>query len=226
MDAEDAVSRVAAAIGEPARARILCSLLDSHARTSTELAVMAGVSPSTASAHLGRLRAARLIRLHVQGRHRYYSLGGPEVAQVLEGLHVLAGSTRQTFVPRTPARLRMARTCYDHLAGTLGVLLHDCLVELGWLSVLDGAYDLTAEGARGLSRLAVDVAAMGLLRRKLAYGCLDWSERRCHLGGALGASLLGVALARKWVTRDTDGRGLSISGGGQREMLRIFGLRL
>jgi hypothetical protein len=120
----------------------------------------------------------------------------------------------------------MARTCYDHLAGTLGVLLHDCLVGLGWLSVLDGVYELTAEGARGLSRLAVDVAAMGLLRRKLAYGCLDWSERRCHLGGALGASLLGVALARKWVTRDTDGRGLSISGAGQREMLRIFGLRL
>jgi hypothetical protein len=105
-------------------------------------------------------------------------------------------------------------------------MLHDRILELGWLSVQDGVYDLTAEGVRGLEALTIDVGAMRALRRKLAYGCLDWSERRCHLGGALGAALLGVALARKWLIRDTDGRGLSISNGGRREMLRIFVLRL
>jgi DNA-binding transcriptional ArsR family regulator len=230
--AEDMVSRIAAAIGEPARARILCCLMDNHARTSTELAVVAGVSPSTASAHLTRLKTARLVRLHIQGRHRYYSLGGPDVAQVLEGLHVLAGGPQRQVVPRTPVRLRTARTCYDHIAGTLGVLLHDRLVELGWIcpglqkGSQEGLYEITADGSRGLAGLSIDVGVMSALRRRLAYGCLDWSERRCHLGGALGAALLEIALKRRWVTRDLDGRGLSISGAGRRDMLKVFGLRL
>jgi DNA-binding transcriptional ArsR family regulator len=228
MDAapDEAVSRVAAAIGEPARARILCCLMDGRARTSTELAVVADVSPSTASAHLGRLRADGLILLQTQGRHRYYTLGGPQVAQVLEGLLVLAGSAGQSWAPRTPARLHLARTCYDHLAGTLGVELHDRLVSQGWLRVRDGAYDLTPEGGGGLKALGIEVDALKGLRRKLACACLDWSERRCHLGGALGAALLDAALRRKWVSRETDGRALLISATGRRELLRIFALRI
>jgi DNA-binding transcriptional ArsR family regulator len=225
-DAEDMISRIAAAIGEPARARILCCLMDSRARTSTELAAVAGVSASTASAHMLRLRSARLVRLHAQGKHRYYSLGGPEVARVLEGLHILAGQSEQKFVPSTPPRLRVARTCYDHIAGTLGVALHDRLVELRWLSPQERSYDLTAEGAQALQALGIDVEATSSLRRKLAFGCLDWSERRCHLGGALGAALLALALTRKWVMQDLDGRALSISRTGQRELHKSFGLSL
>ena len=122
--ADAGASQVAAAIGEPARARMLYCLMDGHARTSTELAVVAEVSPSTASVHLNRLRTARLVRVLVQGKHRYYSLGGLDVASVLEGLSVLGGGTRNNFVPTTPFRLRTARTCYDHLAGTVGVALH------------------------------------------------------------------------------------------------------
>src|SRR5258706_326480 len=119
--ADAAVSRIAAAIGEPARARMLFSLADGHARTSTELAMVADVSPSTASVHLNRLKTERLVKVHVQGKHRYYSLEVPNVASALEGLSVLAGGARDKFVPNTPSRLLAARTCYDHMAGTLGV---------------------------------------------------------------------------------------------------------
>ena len=129
--ADAAVARIAAAIGEPARARMLYCLMDGHARTSTELAMVAEVSPSTASAHLNRLKAEHLVKVLVQGKHRYYSLEGPDVASTLEGLSVLAGSVRREFVPSTPSRLRAARTCYDHMAGTVGVSLHDRFKSFG-----------------------------------------------------------------------------------------------
>jgi DNA-binding transcriptional ArsR family regulator len=130
-NADYAVSRIAAAIGEPARARMLYCLMDGHARPSTELAVVAGVSPSTASVHLNRLKKAQLVKVLVQGKLRFYSLEGPNVAGTLEGLSVLAGRPRGKFVPNTPSRLRAARTCYDHMAGTLGVSLHDRFKALG-----------------------------------------------------------------------------------------------
>src|SRR5579864_9122806 len=128
--ADAAVSRIAAAIGEPARARMLYCLLDGRARTSTELAVVAEVTPSTASVHLQRLKTERLVKVFAQGKHRYYSLEGSNVAAALEALSVLAGGSRVAFVPNTPNRLRAARTCYDHIAGTLGVTLHDRFTEL------------------------------------------------------------------------------------------------
>src|SRR5216684_6505624 len=132
--ADAAVSRIAAAIGEPGRARMLYCLMDGHARTSTELAIVAGVSPSTASVHLNRLKTERLVKVLVQGKHRFYSLEGPSVASALEGLSVLAGVSRDKFAPNTPSRLRAARSCYDHIAGTLGVSLHDRFRALAWLS--------------------------------------------------------------------------------------------
>ncbi|HUI41494.1 MAG TPA: helix-turn-helix transcriptional regulator [Terriglobia bacterium] len=225
-----AVSRIAAAIGEPARVRILYCLLDGHARTSTELAVVAEVSASTASAHLHRLQAERLIKVLVQGKHRYYSLQGTEVAGALEALSVLAGGSGQPFVPNTPGRLRAARTCYDHLAGALGVLLHDRLKVLGWLSACstgrNGGYDLTPNGAKAFEALGIDVAATRALRRRFAFACLDWSERRCHLGGALGAALLKLALKKRWVIQELDSRALSVTRLGRREVLSRFGLTL
>lgn len=225
--ADIAVSSIAAAIGEPARARMLYCLADGHARTSTELAAVADVTPSTASVHLQRLRNQRLVKVFAQGKHRYYSLEGAEVAAVLEALSVLAGGTRDGFVPNTPNRLRAARTCYDHIAGTLGVSLHDRFKGLGWLSVgsgADNAYDLTPTGAKACAALGIDVAATRTLRRRFAYACLDWSERRPHLGGALGAALLHVALKRRWVSQDLDSRALSVTRAGEREMLARFGL--
>ncbi len=228
--ADAAVSRIAAAIGEPARARILYCLMDGHARTSTELAMVADVSPSTASVHLNRLKTEHLLSVFVQGKHRYYSLEGPNVANALEGLSVLAGGARARFVPTTPSRLRAARTCYDHMAGTLGVSLNDRFTALGWLSAgstgSDNAYGLTLDGTKAFETLGIDISAIRTLRRRFAYACLDWSERRPHLGGALGAALLKVALKRKWVVQDLDSRALGVTSLGRREMLARFGLHV
>lgn len=224
---DDAVPAIAAAIGEPARARMLYSLVDGRARTSTELAAIAAVTPSTASVHLQRLKALGLVKASAQGKHRYYSLEGANVAAALEALSVVAGRSREAFAPRTPNRLRAARTCYDHIAGTLGVALHDRFKALGWLSGGtgdDGAYDLTPAGAKAFEGLGIDVTATRTLRRRFAYACLDWSERRPHVGGAIGAALLAVALKRRWVIQDLDSRALTVSPAGRREMQTRFGL--
>jgi len=227
---ETAVSRIAAAIGEPARARMLYCLLDGHARTSTELAVVADVSPSTASVHLNRLKTAHLVNVLVQGKHRFYSLAGPDVASALEGLSVLAGGSRKKFVANTPSRLVLARTCYDHMAGTVGVLLHDRFKALGWLSPgsrrPNNAYEVTVVGTKAFEALGIDIEATRALRRRFAYACLDWSERRPHVGGALGAAILRVALNRKWVVQDLDSRALGVTSLGRREMLTRFGVHV
>lgn len=226
-DIDTDVSSIAAAIGEPARARMLCCLSDGRARTSTELAVVADISPSTASAHLQRLLARQLVKVLVQGKHRYYSLEGTDVAAALEALSVLAGGSRDVFVPHTPNRLRAARTCYDHIAGALGVSLHDRLRAMGWLSNASGdnCYEVAPKGAKGFAALGVDIEASRRLRRRFAYACVDWSERRPHIGGAIGAALLGVALKRKWVIQDLDSRALTVTKVGRREMLARFGVR-
>ena len=211
----EAASGIAAAIGEPARARILYTLMDGRARTSTELAVVAEVSPSTASAHLARLKAADLVRVMVQGKHRYYSLEGSDVAHVLEGLSILAGAPRDRFMPSTPTQLCAARTCYDHMAGSVAVSLHDRFKALGWfatsLSASEKGYELTPSGNRAIQGLGIDLEATRRLRRRFACACLDWSERRPHLGGALGAALLKLALRKKWVTQDLDSRALALT---------------
>ena len=218
------VVQIAAAIGEPARARMLFCLMDGHARTSTELAVVAGVSPSTASVHLQKLRDTELLKVAVQGKHRYYCLAGEAVAHALEGLSVLAGGTRMVFEPKTPNRLRAARTCYDHLAGALGVALHDRVQHLHWLS---DVYELTAVGRIGFVKLGLDLSAIeAQRRRRFAYACLDWSERRPHLGGALGAALLRLILQRRWVEQDADSRAVSITRIGKRELLSRLGVAL
>jgi DNA-binding transcriptional ArsR family regulator len=228
--ADAAVSRIAATIGQPARVRMLYCLMDGHARTSTELAMVADVSPSTASVHLNRLKKEHLVKVFVQGKHRYYSLEGPEVAKTLEGLSLLVGGSHYKFVPSAPSRLRAARTCYDHMAGILGVSIHDRFKALGWLSAnvtdRDDAYDLTLDGAKACEALSIDLDVTRTLRRRFAYACLDWSERRPHLGGALAAALLKVALKRKWVIQDFDSRALGLTAVGRREMLNRFGLHV
>lgn len=205
---------------------MLFCLLDDRARTSTELAAVADVGTSTASAHLDRLARARLVSVSAQGRYRYYRLRSPEVARLLEGMAAVAGSSSPAFIPKTPRGLRAARTCYDHIAGGLGVRLHDRFLEMGWVSREAGgsAYAVTAAGARKLQQIGVDLGALGRTRRKAAYGCLDWSERRFHLGGALGALLLEAALRLKWVSRDLEGRGLTVTARGLRELPAQLGV--
>jgi len=226
-------ARIAAAIGEPARARMLYSLSDGRARTSTELAAIADVTPSTASVHLQRLKEHELVNVVAQGKHRYYTLGSPHVAAVLEALSVVAGPSagagpaRGRFVPTTPDGLREARTCYDHIAGSLGVRLHDRFVAAGWLRAETGtSYDLTRAGASALAPLGIDADGLRTQRRRFAFACLDWSERRAHLGGALAAALLDTALRRRWISREPGSRALSVTPSGRRELARQIGVRL
>ena len=227
MNADNHLARIAGAIAEPARARMLCCLLDGHARTSTELSVVAEVSPSTASAHLARLKEEQLVQLLAQGKHRYYQLAGADVAAALEALLVVAGLPRPQFKPNTPDRLRHARTCYDHMAGSVAVRLHDHMAAQGWLTGAQAGgkeYDLTPAGEQGFVQLGVDTKPLRKLRRRLACPCLDWSERTPHVGGALGAALLQLALQRGWVEQDLDSRALAVPPKGQRQMLAAFGL--
>jgi DNA-binding transcriptional ArsR family regulator len=222
------LSNLAQAIGEPARTRMLLSLLDGHARTSTELATLADVAPSTASAHLNRLKDAKLIRVVIQGRHRYYSLYGPEVAAVIERLGVLSGRTTKRFVPKTPEELRRARSCYDHMAGAVAVALHDQFLRERWL-VSDGgsgsdAYQLSDAGTQRLEWMGIDLEEVRSLRRRFAYPCLDWSERRPHIAGALGAALLRHAAKKGWVVRELDSRALRLTRTGQKNILEHFGI--
>jgi DNA-binding transcriptional ArsR family regulator len=226
---EDSASRIAAAIGEPARARMLYCLLDGHARTSTELALVAEVSPSTASVHLAHLKERGLVQVLKQGKHRYYSLEGNQTAAALEALMVLATGNGNHFVPNTPVRLRAARTCYDHIAGRVAVALHDRFKDLGWLAQTgrgSSGYEITPAGERAFTELGIDIEATRALRRRFAYACVDWSERRPHIGGALGAALFKLALRRKWITQDLDSRALRLTRGGSRDLEKRLGLRL
>lgn len=226
---EYAIAKIAAAIGEPARTRILYSLLDGHARTSTELSIVAEVSPSTASVHLQRLMAKGLVVVVAQGKHRYYSLASAWVARTLESLSVLAGGPSKSFVPNAPSELRFARTCYDHMAGKLGVSLHERFMELRWLTEYSAdekrGYDVTPAGTKMLESLKIDLERIRTLRRRFAYPCLDWSERQPHIGGSLAAAILDAALKRKWVERDLNSRALEITIYGKREMRSRFGIK-
>jgi len=229
-DAPHPLARIAAAIGERARARMLCALLDGHARTSTELAAVAEVTPSTASVHLSRLKKERLVKVLVQGKHHYFSLAGVQVADALESLSVLSGNPGPRFQPSTPEPLRCARTCYDHMAGALAVALTERILRDAWL-VPDAngqgdAYKLSPQGSTAFTQIGVDLEMTRALRRRFAYACLDWSERRPHLGGALATAVLGLALRRKWVLQDPDGRALEVTRLGRREFLTHFGLQL
>jgi DNA-binding transcriptional ArsR family regulator len=225
--AEVALSRLAAAIAEPARARMLCALMDGHARTPTELAIVAEVSPSTASVHLSRLKAQHLVEVLAQGRHRYFRLSSAQVGSVLESLMLLGGGAAKAFVPTTPSRLRRARTCYDHMAGTLAVRWHERMLTEKWL-IADpqqrGRYALTEKGADQLSSMGIGVTTLRAERRRLACACVDWSERRPHVGGAVGAALLNAVQRLKWVVREGESRALRITAVGEREFLRRFGI--
>jgi DNA-binding transcriptional ArsR family regulator len=222
---EKQLSTIAGAIAEPARARMLCSLLDGCARTATELAMLADISASTASAHLARLRDSGLVESTAQGKHRYFRLMRQEVATALEALLVVAGVPRQTFKPNTPSALRQARTCYDHMAGARAVELHDAMQAHGWLvrnsEDADNAYSLSPKGEHALAGMGLDLAAARAKRRRFACACMDWSERRPHLGGSLGAAVLAWAEHRSWVIRATDSRALSLTPAGERAWLRL-----
>ncbi len=211
---EPDISAFAAAIGEPARARMLSALMDGRALTATELALAAGVMPSTASSHLGQLRRAGLITVAAQGRHRYFRISGSATAGLLERMMGLA-ATRTIRTGPADEALRRARVCYDHLAGVAGVRLLERMRDDDLLSGARQQLTLTPAGEAWLDGLGVDVTALRRRARRLVRCCLDWSERRDHLAGAVGAAILGRLFQLRLARRDPLGRALSFSPRGE-----------
>lgn len=212
------IAEIAALAGDPARANILTALLDGRAMTATELAYAARVTPQTTSAHLGKLVEAGLITATPSGRHRYFRLASPRVAQMLESIVAVAGDNRPRFKPlsRQAAELRAARVCYDHLAGQLGVQIADAMVARGYLVLEDEGGRITEAGTRYLWDLGIDTRVAGKGRRHLCRACLDWTERRPHVGGAIGAALAERWLALGWIKRAKDSRAVSVTPEGER----------
>jgi DNA-binding transcriptional ArsR family regulator len=217
---------IAALIGDHARAEILTALTAGEALTATELAAVAGVTKQTVSGHLAKLLEARLVAVESQGRHRYFRLGGRDVAQLLENLMGVAyrtGAVRVRASPREPA-LRKARVCYDHLAGDLGVLVFDVLEQRRLLRADTGGLQLTRGGQQFFATFGIDTDALASQRRPLCRACLDWSVRRHHLAGALGAALLDRCYGLGWARRAKGSRVVNFSPSGEKALRERFRL--
>ncbi|OCW58745.1 ArsR/SmtB family transcription factor [Hoeflea olei] len=222
------IAAIAALIGDMARANILSALMSGKALTATELAHHAGVSAPTASAHLARLVDGHLIAVEKQGRHRYYRIASSAVADAFESLSHLAAIGPKRHRPTGPRDLamRQARTCYDHMAGRLAVAMTDALIARGLIVVEDRSGLVTNDGRRFFADFGIELDPKPKSARPLCRTCLDWSERRMHLGGRLGAQLLDQSLKRHWVRPLTDSRALGITRDGERGFHETFGLPL
>ena len=221
------IAEVANLVGDPARANILAALLDQRALTASELAYAAGVSPQTTSSHLGKLAQAHLLEVDKQGRHRYYRLASPLVAQMLESVMAVSahGPRRGRPVARCDEGLRTARTCYDHLAGRLGVGLADALTQRGLIALDHDGGEVTAMGLIFFSELGVDLTAPAKSRRVFCRPCLDWTERRHHVAGPLGTLLLKRFVELGWIARLHENRAVRLTHRGRTELDRQLGLR-
>jgi len=224
-----ALAELAGLLADRTRAAICLALLDGRAWTAGELAAHAGVAPPTATEHLHRLVAGGLLAEERQGRHRYVRLAGPRVAQLVEDLVAVTGppppGTGSLRARSASAALARGRTCYDHLAGRLGVALTDAMADAGLLD-RSGGFALTAAGGDRLAALlGVEEAELRRGRRPVARPCLDWTERRPHLAGVAGARICGHALDRGWVTRIGTGRAVRLGAAGERALGVGLGLR-
>jgi DNA-binding transcriptional ArsR family regulator len=221
------ITRIAAAIGDPVRAEMLTALMGGRALTATELATHTGITKQTGSSHLRRLLDAHLITMHAQGRHRYFAIANEDVAQLIErmtGIAADAKAVRLRTGPREPA-LRKARVCYDHLAGELAVSMYEAFMQRRWLDFQHQSLALTDEGQASMLRAGIDLDRTRAQKRLLCRVCMDWSERRNHLAGALGAAILDRIIERGWVRRERASRLIVFRPGGERAFLRAFGMR-
>jgi DNA-binding transcriptional ArsR family regulator len=228
MSVEPDVASIAALIGEPARASILGALLNGQAIPAGELAARAHISPQTASAHLAKLVEGAILDVRAVGRRRYYRIANPHVGAALEALAVIAPSPRSRTLGESEQvkALRFARTCYDHLAGTLGVALTDALLDEGMLTRHDETFEATERGSLLLAKWDTQPERLNRGGRVFARPCLDWSERRDHLAGALGAAIAATFFARGWIVRRRSGRAVRLTDEGRRALQRDLGLAL
>ena len=217
------LSTVAALVGEPARTRILTALLTGRAMTAKELAYFARVTAATASSHLSRLVAGQLLVMEKQGRCHYYRLRSADVARAIEGLMTVAPIPSNGWPPHhhiEPA-LREARLCYDHMAGRLGVAVCDMLLRRQHVLLVDGGGEVTPGGERFLAELGVDLPKARRAKRQYCRGCIDWTERRHHISGAVGAALADAFLARRLVARIPDTRALAVTLVGEKTLTAL-----
>jgi DNA-binding transcriptional ArsR family regulator len=221
------LAEVAALAGDPARANMLDALLDGRALTATELAFLARVSPSTASAHLGKLTRARLLAVVSQGRHRYYRLASPLVARMLESIIAVSGEGPTRYRPKSHRddAMRTARLCYDHLAGRLGVAIADALQARNHVVLSDDGGEVTGGGAAFFTDLGIDLETV-TRRRAFCRPCLDWTERRPHIAGTIGAAIASRAFDLGWIARVRDTRAVRITPQGHKALLQSFGISI
>lgn len=227
-------TEVAALLGDTTRAAMLRALMDGRALTASELARAARVTPQTASAHLARMAEANLINVSRQGRHRYHRLASAAVAHMIEGIMQVAfDGIKANPLPVTGPRdaaMRFARTCYDHLAGRLGVAIADALVKDGHIELNAESGVVTTSGERLLQRIGIDLPALAAHRssrgRMLCRPCLDWSERRFHLAGAVGTALCTLGFEQDWIRRRKDTRAVLITAHGRRKLQELLDVRL
>jgi DNA-binding transcriptional ArsR family regulator len=218
------IARIAALVGDPARAAMLRALGDGRALPCGELAACAGIGAASASEHLRQLREAGLLAVSRSGRHRYHRIASPEVAALLEALALVAAQGAGRPVSRVDPALRAGRTCYDHLAGRLGVAILDALAERAALWVAEDIAHLTPSGLSLLADFGLDTRA--LERHPVSRTCTDWSERRYHLSGPLGAAICRRCFELDWVQRHLDSRAVSVTPEGARGLRAALGLRL
>jgi DNA-binding transcriptional ArsR family regulator len=221
------MAELGALIGDPGRASILAALVDGRALTATELAAIAGVAPQTASGHLAKLTQANLLALEKQGRHRYYRVASPLVGGMLESIMTVAAvqlPARRS--PRLDDAMRTARTCYDHVAGRLGVAIADALIARGHIALADDGGEVTPAGADFLAGFGASPAKPNGSRRTFCRPCLDWSERRWHIAGAVGAALCHRCVELTWIEPGKNTRALTITAKGRRGFADTFGVTL
>jgi DNA-binding transcriptional ArsR family regulator len=223
---QPSLAEVAALIGNPARANMLTVLLGGRALTATELAYAGGVAPQTASGHLAKMTEGRLLTLAKQGRHAYYRLASPMIGRMLESIMAVAADGPPRYQPRWRGgdALRNARTCYDHLAGRLGVGLADALVERDHVALSEDGGIVTEAGEEFLRGFGIELREAGGMRRAFCRPCLDWSERRTHLAGALGAALAARCFELDWISRIRDTRAVLVTEKGKHGFSETFGI--
>ncbi|MCW5748299.1 MAG: helix-turn-helix transcriptional regulator [Alphaproteobacteria bacterium] len=235
MPTTNALAEIAALIGDPARAGMLLALMDGRARPASELALEARIMPQTASGHLAKLVAAGLLEVHPQGRNRFYRIAGPAVADAIEAIGAIAGP-HAVQPPQAPASaawrrdpdLRFCRTCYDHLAGQVGMAVTDALTHESVIEPAPGKdWHVTEHGEHFCRRVGIDIeaarAASAAGRRHFARQCLDWSERRPHIAGAFGAAIADLFFRKGWTVRSRRGRMVILTPEGRRALVRVFG---
>lgn len=228
MNANPNVARVAALVSEDSRAAILTALMDGRLHPAGELAYMARIKPQTASFHLSKMVSANVVTVLKQGRHRYYGVQSPEVAQVLETLLSIAPPVKIKSLSQASEdkAMRFARTCYDHLAGNLGIQLTDSLIKEGIIFEEENEFVVTEKGEKFFKDFHIELEMVKKKRRSFAHKCLDWSERRYHLAGALGNALLERLLVLKWVHRVPNTRSIKITSEGKKGFKEIFSIDL